>query len=368
MRTTDVVIVGAGVVGCAIAYALSRLTTLRIIVCERGTPGCEASNAAAGVLAVASGRARRGVLLELRRISAGLFPALVAELEEETGIAMGYRRAGLLSLAFSVEEAEALQDLVRHRRTQAMHCEMLERSEVLDREAAVHPQLCAAALFPDECSIDSGRLVTALVEAARNRGVEFRVRTAVRSLQGGRGTIRLAMNDESIEATTAIVAAGAWCGEVLSGCGIKVPLRPARGEMAALRPVAWQLRHMLAAGDTYLVPCGSGEVLLGSTTAFVGFDKRVSQAGLAALRLAAEQMVPQIAAAPLLRAWAGLRPCSTIRRPIIAPLPGLENVILATGHHRSGILLAPVTAQLVAEMITERAPTVPLRPFSFRRH
>src|SRR5262249_12818754 len=121
-------------------------------------------------------------------------------------------------------------------------------------------------------------------------------------------------------------------------------------------------------GDCYLVPRANGEVLVGSTTAFVGFDKRVTATGVSTLLAQAQQMVPRVRDATLVRTWAGLRPCPTIRRPIIAPLRDMENVMLATGHHRNGILLSPITAQLVAEMIVGMRPSVPLRPFSYRRH
>lgn len=368
MRSADVAIVGAGVIGSAVAYTLSRRTQLRIVVVDRGTPGSEASNAAAGVLAVASVRAHRGVLFELRRTSAGMFPELVAALQEETGIDLGYRRNGLIALALSESRAAALREEVSHRRTQRLRCEMLEGSAVLSIEPAVNPEVCAAALFPDDCVIDSERLVAALVAAARRRGVHFSVQTPVRSLSSAGGVVRLELHGDCLEAAVVVMAAGAWSGELLATCGIKVPVRPARGEMAALRLTGWPLQHTLSVGDGYLVPRRDGEVLVGSTTAFVGFDKRVTAEGLRTLLARAAEMVPRVREATLLRSWAGLRPCSTIRRPIIARLPGLDNVVLATGHHRNGILLAPITAKLVAEMIAGAPPCVPLSPFRYRKH
>jgi glycine oxidase len=138
--------------------------------------------------------------------------------------------------------------------------------------------------------------------------------------------------------------------------------------MLAVRAATWQLRHTLANGEGYLVPRDHGEVLIGSTTTFDGFEKHVTEEGLATLRVRAAAMVPRFAEATELRSWAGLRPCSTIRRPIIAPLPAMENVILATGHHRNGILLAPMTAQLVTELVLGLPPSVLMRPFSYRKH
>ncbi len=363
----DVAIVGAGVIGAAIAYSLARASTLRVVLLDRGVPGCEASNAAAGVLAVASSRARRGVLLELRRLSAALFPELVAQLQDEAGIDLGYRAGGLISLAFSDADAAALQQLVQDRNAQGLRCELLTPSELLRSEPAVNPNVQAAALFPDDRAINSERLVAALVTAAQRRGVELRVRTAVRSIGRSGGAVQLALEQCRIDAAVAVIAAGAWSGTVLAGCGIKVPVRPALGEMAAVRPATWRLHHSVVAGDGYLVP-RDDEVLIGSTTTFAGFEKRVTPEGLATLRARAAAIVPPAGATAIVRSWAGLRPCSTIRRPIIAPLPGMEQVILATGHHRNGILLAPITAQMVTEMVTGAPPSVPLRPFGYRKH
>ncbi len=368
MRPVDVVIVGAGVIGSAIAYALSRTTALSVVVVERGTPGCDASNAAAGVLAVASGQARRGMLFELRRASAAMFPDWVAALEDETGAALGYERSGLLGLALSDSQASDLQELVGHRIAQGLRCELLDRAAVLSTEPAVTPQVQVAALFLDDCCIDNVQFVRALVAASRRRGVQFLLGTAVRSLAGTQRGVSVTLDDNHLAAGVAVVAAGAWSGDLLASCGIKAPLRPARGEMLAVKPTTWGLNHTLSAGDAYLVPRKGGEVLIGSTTAFVGYDKQVTATGVAGLLAGAEHIAPGIRGLPVVRSWAGLRPCSTIRRPIIARLPRLDNVILATGHHRNGIVLAPITAKLVAEMITGAAPSVPLRPLSYRRH
>jgi glycine oxidase len=364
----DVMIVGAGVIGSAIAYALSRSTDLKIVVVERGAPGCEASNAAAGVLAVASAPARNGVMFELRCASARMFPDWVAALEDETGAALGHQRAGLLSLALSESRASELQELVWHRTAQGLRCELLDRTAVLSAEPAVNPQVCGAALFMDDCCIDNARFVRALVAASQRRGVQFLLGTSVRSLYSTQRAVKVVLEHDHVEAGVVVVAAGAWSGELLASCGIKAPLRPARGEMLAVKPTTWCLDHMLSAGDGYLVPRKDGEVLMGSTMAFVGYDKQVTAAGIVGLLAHAEHMVPGIAGLPVVRSWAGLRPCSTIRRPIVAWLPRMDNVILASGHHRNGILLAPITAKLVAEMITGAVPSMPLRPLSYRRH
>jgi len=368
MRSVDVAIVGAGVIGACIAETLARASQLRIALLERGMPGCEASNAAAGVLAVASGQARQGVLLELRRLSGAMFPELVARLQHETGLALGLRSDGLISLAFSAAEMAALEELVRHRSAQGFRAEVLAAADLLRLEPAVAPNVRGGALFPDDRAIHNERFVHALIVAAQRRGVALYPHTPVRSLLRSDGAVRLELHRGSLEAAVVVVAAGAWSPQLLAPSGVKVPVRPARGEILAVRPTRWALLHTLAAGNGYLVPRDGGEVLIGSTTAFDGFEKHVTADGLATLRARAVSMVPRIDELPELRSWAGLRPCSTIRRPIIGPLPGWENVILATGHHRNGILLAPITARLVSELVLGLSPSVPMRPFSYRKH
>ena len=367
MRAVDVLIVGAGVIGAAVAEALSRVGNLRVMLCERGTPGCEASNAAAGVLAVASGQARTGVLLALRRVSGAMFPAWVDRLLDETGIDVGYRASGALSLALADDDVAGLRALVEHRRSQGIRGEWVDAAAVRGLEPAVHPHVRGAAVFPDDHSVDSARLVAALIAAATRRGVAVSAGAAVHALAPGPDSVRVAVDDGSVDAGTVVVAAGAWSRDLLLDLGVRIPVRPARGEMAAVTPVGCAVRHTLMAGDGYIVPHGD-EVLVGSTTAFVGFDKHVTADGLAALRAHAAALVPAVAAAPFTRTWAGLRPCSTIRRPIIARLPGTPRVIVATGHHRNGVLLAPVTARLVADLVIGAPPVVSLAPFVYRRH
>ncbi len=368
MKTADVAIIGAGVIGASIAETLSRSSGLRIALLERSEPGCEASNAAAGVLAVASGQARRGVLLELRRLSGAMFPELVGRLQEETGIDVGYRRDGLISLAFTESELLELRQLVEHRCTQGLPCAMVTATDVLRLEPAVNPGVCGAAVFPADCAINSERFVAALIAAAQRSGVDLYRQTGVRSVVCTGSAVRLDADGECFEAAKVIGAAGAWSPQLLAACGVKVPVRPARGEMLAVRPATWRVRHTLANGEGYLVPRDDGEVLIGSTTTFGGFGKHVTEEGLGLLRARAAAMVPRFGEATEVRRWAGLRPCPTIRRPIIAPLPAMENIILATGHHRNGILLAPMTARLVTELVLGLPPSVLMRPFSYRKH
>jgi glycine oxidase len=363
----DIIVIGAGVIGSAIAYELARRTAARITVVERGVPGCEASGAAAGLLGIASTRARDGALFRLRRTSAQMYPDWVGRLEEETGHRVGFQRAGTVSVALSEGEAGALRSRVVLRRSQGFSAESLDTVVLRELEPAVTHAVCGAALFAEEARVHPRRLVAALVEAAVRRGVRFRPQTTADRLSTDASSARVRTNEGSIDAAYVVVAAGAWASPLLEPAGVKVPLRPARGEMIALRSNGWGLKHVLSDTQGFLATCGPGEVVVGSTTAFVGFDKCVTAGGVAALREYASRLVPAARDTVVARRWAGLRPCPTIRRPLITPLPDLHRVFLATGHHRNGILLAPVTAHLMTDLILGETPVVSPQPFGYRR-
>jgi glycine oxidase len=364
--TPDFAIIGGGIIGCAVARALAIGGAGRVLVIERGEPGAEASSAAAGVLAVASSRAPRGVLFDLKRASAALFPALAERLREETGIDVEYSTAGLLDLAFTSRDAEQLDRLVARRREQRFAIELLDADAVRARHAEVNPAVRRGAWFADDRAVNNGRLVAALYASARARGVEFRVGTPVTRIdtQAGR-VLAVEAGGDRIVPGQLIVAAGAWSAEVGALLGVKIPVRSDRGEMIAVRPRA-PLGLTLSWRDGYLVPRRDGEVLIGSTSTRGATEKCVTARGAAVLLDRAVRMMPALADATVVRTWAGLRPLSALRRPIIGSLRGFANVTLACGHHRSGILLAPITAQLVAELLLKGATSMSLQPFCYR--
>lgn len=362
----DVVIAGGGVIGCAIAHALAHAGVGRIVVAEPMIPGGEASGAAAGILAVASTRAPRGVVFELRRASAALFPELVEKLRGATGIDVEYSSHGVLDLAFTARDAATLERVVSRRLEQGFSAELLDPPQALSHEPAVNPTIRSAAYFPDDRSINSVRLVEALHAAARAHGVEFRLGTGLNGVEHAKGRVSaVRVGEDWLPTGHLIIAAGVWSREVASLLRVKVPVRPDRGEMLALRPTS-PLRRILSWNDGYLVPRANGEVFVGSTSARGVEEKVVTASSMALLLRRAVRMVPELANAALLRTWAGLRPLSTLRRPIIGPVRGFQNLTLVTGHHRSGILLAPITAKLVAELLTKGATSIPLQPFCYR--
>jgi glycine oxidase len=211
--------------------------------------------------------------------------------------------------------------------------------------------------------VNSARLVAALAAAASARGAELVAGAAVVGAErAGDRIARVRVGAEWIVPQTVVLAAGAWAAHV-PGIAPHLRVLPARGQMLALRPAAPLCRRVLSYADGYLVPCRSGEVLLGATVEQVGFEKAVTPGGLATLTAKLGALAPAGLDAPVVRHWAGLRPFALDGGPILGRPPGTTNLILACGHHRNGILLAPITAEVVKALLEGRPPGVDLGPF-----
>jgi len=361
VTTTDVLVIGGGVIGCSIAYHLARAGVHTLVV-ERGQVGMEASSAAAGVLALANGGSKKGPTFELKRASMEMFPPLVEELRNLTGIDAEYLPWGLLSLIQDEEDEKRLGRLYTLRQKQRLPAEWLTPEQVWKQEPEITRELRGAVLFSGDHHIDSAKFTQGLAMGAQRLGAGFILGNTVRQVRQERGrATEVLLDGERVSSTEIVIAAGAWSGQVGELFGLALPVVPAKGQMLACR--AGSLRHVISWKDHSLVPDSNGEVIIGATVEFAVFDKEVTLEGLRSLISAAEAMAPSISKAPWVRAWAGLRPYSPTRRPILCRAPGLDNVILATGHHRSGILLAPITGKLIAELITAGAASISLEPF-----
>jgi glycine oxidase len=183
-------------------------------------------------------------------------------------------------------------------------------------------------------------------------------------MAGGK-VVAVRVGDDWISVGTVVIAAGSWSRQVGQVFGLTIPIEPAKGQMIAVRTT--QLRHVISWDEHYLVPRKNGEVIMGSTVEFVGHNKDVTLEAIQAFIQRSEALLPGISKAPLSRFWAGLRPYSPTRRPILCRAPGLDNVIIATGHHRNGIVLAPITGQLIGELITTGQTSLSLEPFGLPR-
>jgi glycine oxidase len=363
--TTDVVVIGGGVVGSAIAYELIKQKK-KVILVDKNQPGQEASAAAAGILAVASGRSKRGPMYQLKRAGQELYPALVRELEEQTGIDIEYQTVGVLDLIRSDADEKKYRQLYELRREQGYAASWLSAEEVRRLEPTLTADLRGAVHFSGDHHLHNGKLAEAWAKAAAQRGVEVRADVTIHEARIANGKVSaVRIGDDWVNASTVVIAAGSWSRQVGDVFGLTIPVEPAKGQMLAVH--APQIKYVVSWDDHYLVPRKNGEVVIGSTVEFVGHNKDVTLETVRTLIDQAADLVPAIRKAALNRFWAGLRPYSPTRRPILCRAPGVDNLIIATGHHRNGIVAAPITGKLICELITTGQTSMSLEPFAFPR-
>jgi glycine oxidase len=362
-RTVDVVVIGGGVIGSAIAWNLAAQQQRTILV-EKNQPGKEASSAAAGILAVASGRSKRGPMYQLKSASQKLYPALVEELEARTGIDIEYQRVGVLDLIRNDADEKKYRQLYDLRREQGYSATWLSAADARRLEPHLTENLRGAVHFSDDHHLNNERLAETWAQAVAQRGATVQTGVTVNEARiVNEKVTAVRIGEEWVNTNTVVIAAGSWSQEVGAVFGLAIPTQPAKGQMLTVRFP--HVRHVISWSDHYLVPRKNGEVVIGSTVEFIGHNKEVTLETVSTLIDRSVDLVPSVRTAPLNRFWAGLRPYSPTRRPILCRAPGLDNVILATGHHRNGIVLAPITGQLICELITTGKTSISLEPFAF---
>jgi glycine oxidase len=344
VKTWDVIVVGGGIIGLSLSVALHK-RGLRVLVVERGEPGREASHAAAGMLADCPVETP-AALQALATASARMYPEFVLELQDESGIKVDLRDQG--TLLFAPE-----------------HPEFLAQNPLPAPLAELEPALSEVkgpVAYLKERSVDPRALVAAALKAAKHRGVDISSGATATDLLlsdgrvAGIQTVRTHYN-----APCVVNCAGAWAGSFSTH---HFPTRPVKGQMLAVASAQHNLvRHVIRAPEVYLVPRSDGRIVIGSTLEEAGFDKRTDADTIQRLHRAAIRLVPTLEEARIMEDWAGLRPGTPDDLPILgaASTPGY---FVATGHFRDGILLTPVTAHVMAQVITGEKPDYDLSAFS----
>jgi glycine oxidase len=354
----DVAVIGGGVIGLTAAYVLAK-EGLSVELLDRTDLGTEASWAGAGIIPPGNPDRAATPADKLRAIGSARFPAFAGELRELTGIDPGYRRCG--GIEFLQPHDEDVPPVwehegIRFARLTRHHLRLLEPVGEVPGEPY---------LLPDCAQVRNPWLLRALVAACGRAGVRLRPHAPAGRWEfaGGRvSALRLATG-EAVHAGRFVVAAGAWTGLLLEPFQVRPEVHPVRGQIVLLN--ADRPTHVLMVGKRYVVPRADGRVLVGSTEEpEAGFEKQTTAAAVAELIRFAARTVPALAAAPVEKAWAGLRPGSPDGLPYIGPVPGHDNVLVAAGHFRAGVQLSIGTAQLVADLIHDRTPAVP--PDAFR--
>jgi glycine oxidase len=356
----DVVIVGGGVIGCALARELA-LRGAAVTVVEKAEPGAEASGAAAGLLAPQAEGLARGPFFDLALESRGLYAAWTAALAEESGMEVGYHKTGILRCALPGSAID--RDAFAWQRAAGLAVEAKDVEEIAALTGgSVSEEIREAIFFPEEGVVDNRRLTRALWVAAERRGVEFALgRTARRFLVRGGRCVGVETDLGPVAGTQTVNAAGAWAS---FDPDFLVPVEPVHGQIVEVESPTPALATVVESGDVYVVPRGDSW-LLGSTAERTGFEKRVTAGAVARLIAAAALLLPAIERAAFRRAWSGLRPGTPDGLPVLGRGP-LPNLFLATGHFRNGILLAPVTALAMADCLAG-SDARDLSPFAIGR-
>jgi len=354
----DVIIAGAGIIGCAIAYELSH-RGLRCLLLDSRRLGMAATNAAAGVLAPLAEFQRSGALVRLGLESLRLYPRWVERLREDApDIDVEFVRNGVLRVAFDEAELAELRLGLRYRDELGVELLELDAAALREAEPRLSERIVGGLLCPEEGQVSNQLFTLALSRAAKKRGARVVEGAPVLGFTTAGGRVAGVRTPRGEFACDHLVlAAGPWTRALAAKLGVDVPTRPFRGQMLAFGRMLTPIHQPVWGARGYVLPRANGLVFAGSTVEDVGFRIRTTKAGLARVRRAAFEIVPQLRHAREHFSWAGLRPGSPDGLPMMGTLPGWENVTVATGHFRNGILLAPVTAQLVAELIaTGRAP------------
>lgn len=364
------IVIGAGVIGLALAWRLAQ-AGCRVSVYDRGEAGHGASWAAAGMLAAAAEtEPGEEALLSLTRESQRLWPEFARELEAATGLPVGYRDEGTLVVALNRDDAETLRHSYEFQRRLGLDLQWLSAFEARRREPHLKPGVAAAVFSPADHQVDNRCLAHALVAACRGAGVALYEHCAVREVlfAGGRAA-GVATERGDVRADIVVLAAGAWSREI---AGIPPahlpPVRPIKGQMLALQmdPRAPLLRHVVWAPRSYMVPRSDGRLIVGGTVEERGFDTALTAGGMLALLEGAWRAVPAIEELPIAETWVGFRPGSRDDAPMLGP-SGIDGLAVATGHHRNGILLTPVTAALMSAYVLSDRLSQLARPFDPRR-
>lgn len=359
VQGSEIVVIGGGIIGCAIAYELAKAGE-RVTLLERNALAQEASWASAGIISSPGPGTGAFGLRSFRR-----YPALIAEVEENAGMRVGWNQTGETALLVGDDDPRPLQDVMEWQRQHGLHVEWLEGAALREHEPVLSPHIAAAIYERDAGSVRVHLMAQALARAAKNQGALIREYMPALGLATSGSRVTGVRTPEGIVgADVVVLAAGAWSKALGDLAGLQVPTIPVHGQMMALADPPVPLRTVVAGGGMYLLPRADGTIAVGATVEETGFAKRVTPAGITTLIALVEQFAPALNGARLVQTWSGLRPGSADGTPIIGPAARYDGLWIATGHYRGGALLAAITGELVAAGIRSGTVDPLLAPFT----
>ncbi|MBF0135615.1 MAG: glycine oxidase ThiO [Magnetococcales bacterium] len=335
-----------------------------VTLLEKSLPGAESSAAAAGILGAQSEVSGTGPFLDLCLASRQRFPEFVREVEEISRISVGYEASGVLEVALDPGEGRLAVGRAQWMLDQGLRVELLDREAARSLEPALTPHLIGANYYPDDHQVDPVALSRALAATVARLGGRFQGGVGVRGVRIEQQQVVAIVSDtEQIPATRVVVAGGAWSAHLAGIPPLRTTVKPMAGQIVQVETRPPLFRHVVYGYKGYIVPRADGRILMGSTLEDRGFDKAVTVAGLQRITSMAIEMVPDLGVARILDTWSGLRPATGDGLPILGggPVQGLYH---ATGHYRNGILLTPVTADVITTLVAGGQPALDIAPFA----
>ncbi len=362
----DVIVVGAGLMGCSVAYRLAK-DGVSVLVLERSIPGAEASSAAAGILGPTVESFEDALALQLGRRSRELHAELSDELDELFGVDVGFRRCGVVKVAFNDEELAALDAQASSLEVHGVRCDRWSPEDLRQEEPAANPEAVGALSISEDAQVEPKKLLSAVALGAERDGVTFRSGSTVRAVHVEGNRVRgVQLGDEVIEAERVLVAAGSWTTQIPGLPLDSKTIYPVRGQMIATHTRPPLFRRIVFGAGGYVVTRPDGRVLCGSTMERVGFERGITFGGMADVIDKATRIAPALRSAAIEEHWSSFRPGTPDGLPLVGETR-IEGLFLASGHYRNGILLAPLTAELIADAMAGKPSSREAQALSPRR-
>jgi glycine oxidase len=366
---SSILIIGGGVIGLTLAREFRKKGFTKIKILEKGSVGQESSFAAAGMLAPQAETDRADAFFDFCYESNKLYPLLSEELLNETGIDIELDQSGTLYVAFNENDIDEIRQRYKWQTEAGLKVEHLTARETHRLEPFISPESLESLFFPNDWQVENRKLLEALQKYTELNGIEIIERTEVKTLITENGKIKgvATLENKDYFADTVILATGAWTS-LIKGEDLTLPkVKPIRGQMISFHTAKRLFKRVIYSPRGYLVPRKLGRILAGATVEDVGFEDRTTRSGIEFVQDHAAEISPSLAGLPLDESWSGLRPFATDGLPLLGEVAEAENLFIATAHYRNGILLAPLTAKVLAEKILDGKDSGFLKEFGLKR-
>ncbi|WP_019412575.1 glycine oxidase ThiO [Paenisporosarcina sp. TG20] len=366
-NTYDAIVIGGGVIGGSIAYNLAKRGS-KVLLLEKDRLASKSSGAAAGMLGAQAEMDGVGSLFQLAKKSRGMFPTLANEIKEKTGIDIDLINKGMLKICLNDQDQQENKRIITTQRQNGEEAEWLTGSEIRKKEPAVSEAITGAMYLEKDGHVDATQLTLGFLKSATVLGVVIKEYVEVHSFKFSNGKVTgIETNEGHFTSDKIIVAGGAWSNKILAETGLQLDTYPVKGECFSVVIQQPLLSSTIFSHGCYLVPKKGGRIIVGATVIPRTFNQQVTVEGISLLMEKAKYLVPSIVEAEWERAWAGIRPQTADGLPYLGEHPIYKGLFVATGHFRNGILLSPITGEVIADLVEGKEPPLNLSPFRVER-